>query len=179
MSPRLPGMTSRFAAWQWGTGASRVTPFSLLPPPRCMAGPGAPAEQQAGPAQARWGCGFAPRLFGPDGDLSICRSMQFLLFGKWFWWHSHAPGSFAQMGCQQIHDQDDPGRYQNSDPRLAHSALTFNVTTMPGSRTMPIPAGSSVNSEVEAGRPHSPMRLVARASDQRKITWLSCCSSRT
>jgi len=48
--------------------------------------------------------------------------MRFLLIGKWFWWHNHAPGSLAQLGCQQIRGQDDPGHYQDGDPRLAHSS---------------------------------------------------------
>jgi hypothetical protein len=154
-------------------------PFSLLPPPRCMAGPGAPAEQQAGPAEARWGCGFAPRLFGRSGDLSICGSMRFLLSGRWFRWHSRAPGSLAQVCREQVCGQDDADCGQDGYPYLVHSSFPFRVTTMPGKRAMAIPGGSSVRSAMAAGRLQSPMREEASVSEQRKIASPSSPSSCT
>jgi hypothetical protein len=152
-------------------------PFSLLPSPRCIAGPGAPAEQQSGPAEARWGCGFAPRLFGLDGDLSIGRSMRFPFCWQWLWRHGCVPESLAQVCREQVYDQDDPGGYQDGDPDLGHSSFPFSVTTMPGNRVMAVPVGSSVRSAMEAGRFQSPMRAEASASEQRKITSPSSPSS--
>jgi len=79
LSAVLPGVCrhplEHNAPWAWGAGAKPLQAFGLLPPPRCIAGPGAPAEQQSGPAEARWGYGFASRLFGFDGDLSISQSV--------------------------------------------------------------------------------------------------------
>jgi len=168
--PVLP--MERKAASAWGYGARPIKPFSLLPPPRCIAGPSAFAEQQSGPAEARWGCGFAPGSLVLNGDSFIWCTLQFLLREWRLWCDGLGPRLLAEAGGDPVYGQDEAGYGQEGDQSLVHGSLTFNVTTMPGRRATAVPAGSSARSAMEAGRCQSSMREEASTSEQRKMSWL-------